>query len=167
MVTMASGTKPRKIFLTEVGGLAGAAHACCPRSYCSSRSSCCCWLNLLLLSGKQESQQTDAHHGQHCSHRVIVLNQMAKDETVRVWPGFVLAANNMMTLTERAGDRGLVGGVFQESEAWSRSVFPPRVPKSIYKQWMKDVMTHYAEGGLTMIASSLEEGDGDCVITFA
>jgi predicted amidohydrolase YtcJ len=64
----------------------------------------------------------------------------------------------MMTLTERAGDRGLVGGVFQESEAWSRTIFPPRVPPQIYNQWMKDVMTHYAEGGLTMIASSLEEG---------
>ena len=102
--------------------------------------------------------EQDAHHGQHCSHRVIILNKMALDKTVELWPGFVLAANDMMTLTERAGDRGLVGGVFQESEAWSRTVFPPRVPKDIYDQWMKDVMTHYAEGGLTMIASSLEEG---------
>ncbi|MGY8813654.1 MAG: amidohydrolase family protein [Gammaproteobacteria bacterium] len=102
--------------------------------------------------------EADAHHGQHCSHRVIVLNKLALEETVKVWPGFANAANNMMTLTENAGDRALVGGVFQESEAWSRSLFPPRVPKEIYNQWMKDVMVHYAEGGLTMIASSLEEG---------
>jgi predicted amidohydrolase YtcJ len=102
--------------------------------------------------------EKDGHHGQHCSHRVIVMNKMAFDKTVEVWPGFVQAANDMMTLTDRAGDRGLIGGVFQESEAWSRTVFPPRVPPSIYDQWMKDVMNHYAEGGLTMIASSLEEG---------
>ena len=102
--------------------------------------------------------EVDGHHGQHCSHRVIVMNKMAFDKTVELWPGFVQAANDMMTLTDRAGDRGLIGGVFQESEAWSRTVFPPRVPGDIYGQWMKDVMVHYAEGGLTMIASSLEEG---------
>ncbi len=102
--------------------------------------------------------EVDGHHGQHCSHRVIVMNQMAFDKTNELWPGFVLAANDMMTLTDRAGDRGLIGGVFQESEAWSRTIFPPRVPKDVYDQWMKDVMNHYAEGGLTMIASSLEEG---------
>jgi predicted amidohydrolase YtcJ len=97
------------------------------------------------------------HHGRHCSHNVIVMNKLAFDATLEKWPGFVTAANESMSLTERAGDRGLLGGVFRNT--WTRGVmFPTRVPTDIYEGWMKEVMQLYANAGLTMIASSIEEG---------
>ncbi|MGY8815445.1 MAG: amidohydrolase family protein [Gammaproteobacteria bacterium] len=98
------------------------------------------------------------HHGQHCSHNVAVMNRLALEKTVDVWPGFIAAANAMTSLTENGGDRGLIGGVLNDSGAWVTTLFPPRVPRDMYRGWLKKVMEHYAEAGLTMISSSIENG---------
>jgi predicted amidohydrolase YtcJ len=95
--------------------------------------------------------ELDPHHMQHCSHRMILLNRLALDATTKIWPGFILAAKN-------SGDRGFVGGIFQDSGAWEKTVFPPREPQSLYNSLIKGAMTMYARGGTTMIASSIEDG---------
>jgi len=98
------------------------------------------------------------HHLQHCSHRLIMLNRKGLDETTRVWPGFIQAANEIMNLTERAGERGLVGGVLQDSGGWEKAMFPNRTPRDLYTELAKAALLHYAAAGVTMIASSLEDG---------
>ncbi len=98
------------------------------------------------------------HHGQHCSHNVAIVNKLGLEKTLEVWPGFIGAADAMTSLTENGGKRGLIGGVLNDSGAWVTTVFPPRVPRDMYRGWLKTVMEHYAEGGLTMIASSIENG---------
>ena len=100
----------------------------------------------------------DSHHMRACSHRMILLNHLALDATIKVWPGFIKATNDMMGLTERSGERGFVGGIFQDTGAWEKTVFPPREPRSLYNQLVKDAMINYARGGTTMIASSIEDG---------
>ena len=91
-------------------------------------------------------------------HNVAVMNKLALEKTIDVWPGFIAAANAMTSLTENGGDRGLIGGVLNDSGAWVTTVFPPRVPRDMYRGWLKKVMEHYAEAGLTMISSSIENG---------
>jgi predicted amidohydrolase YtcJ len=100
------------------------------------------------------------HHMQHCSHRNFLLNQRAVDATLEVWPGFIQAANDVTGLSEigREGDRGIVGGVFQESGAWERTVFPPRMPRDLTLSLMEEALKLYATAGVTMIASSVEVG---------
>lgn len=101
--------------------------------------------------------ENPVHHGHHCSHNAILLNQLAYDATLEEWPGFVRAANETMSLMENSGDMGVLGGVFRN--AWTREVmFPPRTPPDVYEGWIEEVMNLYAEAGLTMIASSIEEG---------
>lgn len=100
------------------------------------------------------------HHMQHCSHRNLLLNQQALDITLDVWPGFTQAANDVTGLSEigREGERGIVGGVFQESSAWERTVFPPRMPRDLTVKLMDEALKLYATAGVTMIASSIELG---------
>lgn len=100
------------------------------------------------------------HHMQHCSHRNFLLNQRAVDATLQVWPGFIQAANDVTGLSEigREGERGIVGGVFQESGAWERTVFPPRMPRDLTLKLMEEALKLYATAGVTMIASSVEVG---------
>jgi predicted amidohydrolase YtcJ len=98
------------------------------------------------------------HHMQSCSHRMILLNRLALEETLKVWPGFIQAANDVMSLTENSGDRGFVGGIFQDSGAWEKTMFPSREPRELYNQLIKQAMITYARGGTTMIASSIEDG---------
>ncbi|MGY8815572.1 MAG: amidohydrolase family protein [Gammaproteobacteria bacterium] len=102
--------------------------------------------------------ELDPHHMQHCSHRMILLNRLALDATTKIWPGYILAANDVMSLTENSGDRGFVGGIFQDSGAWEKTVFPAREPQSLYNSLIKNAMITYARGGTTMIASSIEDG---------
>ncbi len=102
--------------------------------------------------------ELESHHMRHCSHRMILLNRLALDATIKVWPGFIKATNDMMGLTENSGERGFVGGIFQDTGAWEKTVFPPREPRSLYNQLIKEAMTTYARGGTTMIASSIEDG---------
>jgi len=104
------------------------------------------------------AEEYPAHHAQPCSHNVSVLNQMALDKTLAVWPAFTQSANDMTYVAERGGDRGFVGGVLNDSGAWVSTLFPSRVPDEMYMEWLRQVMLNYAEGGLTMIASSIEEG---------
>lgn len=100
------------------------------------------------------------HHMQHCSHRNILLNRKGLEETVRLWPGFIQAANDMTGLSDlgREGDRGIVGGVFQESGAWERVINPPRMPRDFTKNLMREALKLYNTAGLTMISSSVEYG---------
>ena len=100
------------------------------------------------------------HHMQHCSHRNILLNRKGLEETVRLWPGFKQAANDMTGLSDigSEGDRGIVGGVFQESGAWERVINPPRMPRDFTKNLMREALKLYNSAGLTMISSSVEYG---------
>ncbi len=98
------------------------------------------------------------HHLQHCSHRMILLNKLALAKTLEIWPGYITAANDVMSLTENSGDRGFVGGIFQDSGAWEKTVFPPREPRELFNSLIKGAMEKYAVGGTTMIASSIEDG---------
>jgi len=100
------------------------------------------------------------HHMQHCSHRNLLLNQKGVDETLEVWPGFTQAANDVTGLSDigREGDRGIVGGVFQESSAWERTLFPARMPRSLTATLMEEALKLYTTAGVTMIASSVELG---------
>lgn len=100
------------------------------------------------------------HHMQHCSHRLILINEKALEITREVWPGFIKAANDMTGLSKigNEGSRGIVGGVFQENAAWERSVFPSRIPEDLYVKMLKESMKLYNTAGVTMIASSIEQG---------
>ncbi len=98
------------------------------------------------------------HHLQHCSHRMILLNKLALEATLEVWPGYIQAANDVMSLAENSGERGFVGGIFQDSGAWEKTVFPPREPRELFNSLIKKAMETYAIGGTTMIASSIEDG---------
>ena len=100
------------------------------------------------------------HHMQHCSHRNFLLNQKGLEKTLEVWPGFTQAANDVTGLSDigREGDRGIVGGVFQESGAWDRTVFPPRMPRDLTLKLMEEALKLYATAGVTMVASSIEVG---------
>jgi len=100
--------------------------------------------------------ETHAHHGHHCSHRAAVMNKMGLDATVDVWPGFVLASNEYVSLTDHAGDRGILTETFRD--AWDLQVFPDRVPRQMYNNLLKEAMLHYAAAGVTMISSSIEQG---------
>ena len=116
------------------------------RSYIEHLAEGCAWAEL------------EPHHLQSCSHRMILLNRLAMDETLRIWPGYIKAANDVMSLAENSGDRGFVGGIFQDSGAWEKTVFPAREPPSLYNSLIKGAMITYARGGTTMIASSIEDG---------
>jgi predicted amidohydrolase YtcJ len=101
------------------------------------------------------------HHMQHCSHRNILMNQMGLDATVKAWPGFIKAANDVTGLSplgRTEGTRGIVGGVFQESSAWERTVFPTRMPRNLNLELMDAALQLYGSAGVTMIASSVELG---------
>src|SRR5690606_18381068 len=100
------------------------------------------------------------HHMQHCSHRNFLINQKAMDITLRAWPGFKQAANDVTGLSRagREGDRGIIGGVFQENAAWERAVFPSRIPQELYVRMMEEGLKLYPGGGVTMLASSAELG---------
>jgi len=101
------------------------------------------------------------HHMQHCSHRNFLINQKAMDITLKKWPGFIKAANDVTGLSplgRTEGTRGIIGGVFQENSAWERSIFPRRIPRSLMVSMMDDALKLYASAGMTMIASSIEEG---------
>jgi len=103
------------------------------------------------------------HHMSHCSHRNFLLNQKALDITLQRWPGFTLAANDVTGLSplgRTEGTRGIVGGVFQENSAWERSVFPRRMPRSMMVTMMEESLKLYTTAGITMLASSIEEGPG-------
>lgn len=102
--------------------------------------------------------ERNPHHLQHCSHRMILLNKLALAKTLEIWPGYIIAANDVMSLTENSGDRGFVGGIFQDSGAWEKTVFPPREPRELFNSLIKGAMEKYAVGGTTMIASSIEDG---------
>jgi predicted amidohydrolase YtcJ len=102
--------------------------------------------------------ERNPHHLQHCSHRMILLNKLALAKTLEIWPGYITAANDVMSLTENSGDRGFVGGIFQDSGAWEKTVFPPREPRELFNSLIKGAMEKYAVGGTTMIASSIEDG---------
>jgi predicted amidohydrolase YtcJ len=97
-----------------------------------------------------------AQHGHHCSHRAAVMNRKALEKTVEQWPGFVLASNEYVSLTERAGDRGILTETFRD--AWDLQIFPDRVPRELYNNLLKAALHHYAAAGVTMIASSIEQG---------
>ncbi len=101
------------------------------------------------------------HHMQHCSHRNILLNRKGLDKTLELWPSFTIAANDMTGLSKlgHEGDRGIVGGVFQESGAWERVINPPRMPKQLTMDLMEAALNMYNSAGVTMIASSVEFGD--------
>ncbi len=100
------------------------------------------------------------HHMQHCSHRNILLNRKGLDKTLETWPGFIIAANDMTGLSKlgKEGDRGIVGGVFQESGAWERVINPPRMPKQLTMDLMEQALRLYNTAGVTMISSSVEFG---------
>ena len=101
------------------------------------------------------------HHMQHCSHRNILLNRKGLDKTLELWPSFTIAANDMTGLSKlgKEGDRGIVGGVFQESGAWDRVINPPRMPKQLTMDLMEAALNMYNSAGVTMISSSVEFGD--------
>jgi predicted amidohydrolase YtcJ len=100
------------------------------------------------------------HHMQHCSHRNILLNRKGLEETVDKWPAFIQAANDMtgMSRLGREGDRGIIGGVFQESGAWERVINPPRMPRSLTMNLMEEALKLYTTAGVTMVSSSVEFG---------
>jgi len=100
------------------------------------------------------------HHMQHCSHRNILLNQKGLDKTLETWPGFTIAANDMTGLSKigKEGDRGIVGGVFQESGAWERVINPPRMPRQLTMDLMEGALKMYTSAGVTMVSSSVEYG---------
>jgi predicted amidohydrolase YtcJ len=96
-------------------------------------------------------------HGHHCSHRAAVMNKLAYEATIKEWPGFVLAANEYVSLTYQAGDRGLITETFRD--AWDETMFPNRMPRKLYNELLKESLLHYAAAGVTMVASSIEGGD--------
>jgi len=101
------------------------------------------------------------HHMQHCSHRNILMNQMGLDETVKAWPGFIQTANDVTGLSplgRTEGTRGIIGGVFQETTAWERTVFPTRIPRSLNLALMEASLRLSASAGVTTLASSIELG---------
>ncbi len=100
------------------------------------------------------------HHMQHCSHRNILLNRKGLDKTLESWPGFTIAANDMTGLSKlgKEGDRGIVGGVFQESGAWERVINPPRMPRQLTMDLMEGALKMYTSAGVTMVSSSVEYG---------
>ena len=96
------------------------------------------------------------HHGQHCSHRAALMNQKAMEATVEEWPAFVLASNEYVSLADDSGDRAIITETFRD--AWDLTMFPPRVPQTMYYELLKAAMSSYAKAGITMIASSIEQG---------
>jgi predicted amidohydrolase YtcJ len=97
-----------------------------------------------------------AHHGHHCSHRAGLMNKMSYDATIREWPAFVLASNEYVSLADDSGDRGIITETFRD--AWDLTMFPPRIPQSMYNELLREAMLSYAKAGITMIASSIEQG---------
>ena len=100
------------------------------------------------------------HHMQHCSHRNILLNRKGLEFTVERWPNFVQAANDVTGLSAlgREGDRGIVGGLFQESGAWDRVISPHRMPRELTMRLMEEALKLYTTAGVTMVSSSVEYG---------
>ncbi len=96
------------------------------------------------------------HHGHHCSHRAAIMNRLAYDATIDAWPTFVDASNNYVSLADDSGDRGIITETFRD--AWELTMFPPRIPQSMYNELLKEAMNSYASAGVTMIASSIEQG---------
>lgn len=96
------------------------------------------------------------HHGHHCSHRAALMNKLAYDATNYAWPSFVDASNNYVSLADDSGDRGIITETFRD--AWELTMFPPRIPQTMYNELLKAAMTSYASAGITMIASSIEQG---------
>ena len=97
-----------------------------------------------------------AHHGHHCSHRAAMMNDKAMQATVDRWPAFVIASNEYVSLADDSGDRGIITETFRD--AWDLTMFPPRIPQSMYNELIKEAMMSYARAGITMIASSIEQG---------
>jgi predicted amidohydrolase YtcJ len=100
------------------------------------------------------------HHLSHCSHRNILLNRKGLEFTVERWPNFVQAANDVTGLSTigKEGDRGIVGGLFQESGAWDRVISPHRVPRQLSMDLMEGALKLYTSAGVTMVSSSVEYG---------
>ena len=100
------------------------------------------------------------HHMQHCSHRNILLNRKGLEYTVERWPNFVQAANDVTGLSTigREGDRGIVGGLFQESGSWDRVISPHRMPRDLTMKLMEEALKLYTTAGVTMVSSSVEYG---------
>ncbi len=96
------------------------------------------------------------HHGHHCSHRAAVMNKLAFDATNDAWPSFILASNNYVSLANDSGDRGIITETFRD--AWELTMFPPRIPQKMYNELLTAAMNSYASAGITMIASSIEQG---------
>jgi predicted amidohydrolase YtcJ len=96
------------------------------------------------------------HHGHHCSHRAAVMNKLAFDATNDAWPSFILASNNYVSLADDSGDRGIITETFRD--AWELTMFPPRIPQKMYNELLTAAMNSYASAGITMIASSIEQG---------
>jgi len=100
------------------------------------------------------------HHMQHCSHRNILLNRKGLEYTVERWPNFVQAANDVtgLSILGREGDRGIVGGLFQESGSWDRVIAPHRMPRELTMNLMDEALKLYTTAGVTMVSSSVEYG---------
>jgi predicted amidohydrolase YtcJ len=96
------------------------------------------------------------HHGHHCSHRAGLMNRKAFEATLEEWPAFVLASNEYVSLADNSGDRGIITETFRD--AWDLTMFPPRIPQTMYNALLKAAMLSYAKAGVTMIASSIEQG---------
>jgi predicted amidohydrolase YtcJ len=96
------------------------------------------------------------HHGHHCSHRAGLMNQKAYDLTLDAWPGFVLASNDYVSLADDSGTRGIITETFRD--AWDLQMFPNRIPQTMYNLMLKEALLAYARAGISMIASSIEQG---------
>jgi predicted amidohydrolase YtcJ len=96
------------------------------------------------------------HHGHHCSHRAAIMNRKAFEATLEEWPTFVAASDEYVSLADQAGTRGIITETFRD--AWDATMFPSRIPTSMYIELIKATMKTYAKAGITMIASSIEEG---------
>ncbi|NNE38997.1 MAG: hypothetical protein HKN08_11880, partial [Gammaproteobacteria bacterium] len=72
------------------------------------------------------------HHGHHCSHRAAIMNRLAYDATIDAWPTFVDASNNYVSLADDSGDRGIITETFRD--AWELTMFPPRIPQTMYNE---------------------------------